>query len=151
MWKLKQELARSLGSSELDPESQVGRAVRMLRADLVDDLGGPDHISTAESILVDVAVRTHLILGAIDRWLLTQESLLVGNKVKKLQPVARERTALVDSLGRTLRTLGTKRKEGPALDLNTYLPARARTEVGNQARHPMRPGPRRPGRPAVTG
>jgi len=41
------------------------------RADLIADLGGTDEISTQQSALVDLAVKSKLLLDSIDNWLLT--------------------------------------------------------------------------------
>jgi len=43
---------------------------------LIEDLGGPDEISTQRSALIDLAVQSKLLLDSIDNWLLTQATLV---------------------------------------------------------------------------
>src|SRR2546422_775484 len=65
---------RALGPRVIDRRTRMGRALAAWRADLVRDLGGD--VTTAQTALVDLAVRTKLLLDSIDAWLLVQPSLV---------------------------------------------------------------------------
>ena len=92
----------------IDKRTVTGRALAKWRNDLIADLGGD--ISTQQSALVDLAVKSKLILDSIDAWLLIQPSLVNARK-KSLLPVVRERQALADGLARYLAQLGLHRQQ----------------------------------------
>ena len=73
----------------------MGRALAAWRADLARDLG--DDITTAQAALIDLAVRSKLLLDSIDAWLLAQPSVINVRK-RALLPVVMERAALVSQL-----------------------------------------------------
>jgi hypothetical protein len=58
----------------LDPQSPIGRALAEWRRDLTTDLGGPESITTAQAGMVELAVRTKLMLDTVDGFILTMES-----------------------------------------------------------------------------
>ena len=91
------------GNKAIDRRTMTGKALAKWRSDLIADLGG--NVSTQQSALIDLAVKSKLLLDSIDAWLLTQRSLVNARK-KALLPVVRERTALADSLARYLSMLG---------------------------------------------
>ena len=64
-----------LGSRVIPGNTKLGYALKKWRADLIADLGGADAISTQQSALVDLAVKSKLLLDSIDAWLLTQPTL----------------------------------------------------------------------------
>jgi hypothetical protein len=70
-----------------------------MRGQLIADLGGPDMISTQERSIVDLAVRTKLLLDSIDTWLLHQPSLINSRK-RNIHRAALERKQLADALAR---------------------------------------------------
>jgi hypothetical protein len=75
----------------------------------VADLGGEDSVSTQQNALINLAVKSKLLLDSIDAWLLTQPSLI--NKQKKaVYPVVLQRQQLADGLARYLAQLGLERK-----------------------------------------
>ncbi len=93
---------------------------------MIEDLGGREAISTQQEALVDLCVKSKLLLDSIDVWLLTQPSLI--NLFKQaLIPVVRERTQLADSLARCLGQLGLERKAKKVPPLDEYLAARYAT------------------------
>lgn len=102
---------RRLGSRAIDRRSRTGRALAAWRADLVRDLGGTP--TTAQLAIIELAVRTKLLLDSIDAWLLTQPSL-VDRRKRALLPVVRERQQLADALARYLGQLGLERRESVA-------------------------------------
>lgn len=97
------------GLAAIDGRSAVGRALSQWRADLIRDLGGQDTISTQQEALVDLAVKSKLLLDSVDVWLLQQPSL-VNKRKKSLLPVVRERQQLADGLARYLGQLGLEKK-----------------------------------------
>lgn len=108
LYTLKRAL-KERGLAAIDGRSVVGRALSQWRADLIRDLGGKDSISTQQEALVDLAVKSKLLLDSVDAWLLTQPSL-VNKRKKSLLPVVRERQQLADGLARYLGQLGLEKK-----------------------------------------
>lgn len=100
---------RGLGGRVVDRRTTLGKALTEWREELISDLGGTDAISAQELAVVDLAVRTKLLLESVDAWLLTQPSL-VNERTRALLPVVRERQQLADGLSRHLQTLGLKRR-----------------------------------------
>ena len=86
---------RALGTRGLDGRSTVAKQLAAWRADLIRDLGGD--VSTQEAAVIELAVRTKLLLDSVDAWLLVQPSL-VNQRKRALLPVVRERQALADAL-----------------------------------------------------
>ena len=86
---------RALGPRVVDRRTHMGRALAAWRADLARDLG--DDITTAQAALIDLAVRSKLLLDSIDAWLLAQPSVINVRK-RALLPVVMERAALVSQL-----------------------------------------------------
>ena len=109
---------RTLGPRTLDRRTALGKQLAAWRTDLIRDLGGDP--STAQLAVVDLAVRTRLMLDSIDAWLLVQPSL-VNLRKRALLPVVRERQQLGDALARYLGQIGLERREQPVADLATYL------------------------------
>ena len=99
---------------------EVGVALKAWKADLVADLGGEEAVSTQERAVVDMSVRTHLMLESVDRWLLQQPSL-VNKSRRQLFPVVLQRQQLADALARYMNQLGLKRRAKPVQSLTTYI------------------------------
>jgi hypothetical protein len=95
-----------LGSPALDGRSSLSYALKKWRRELVNDLGGDDNISTQQAALVDLTVKSKLLLDSIDAWLLTQPTLI--NKRKK--SLLLQRQTLADGLARYLAQLGLERR-----------------------------------------
>ncbi len=108
------------GLKAIDGRSSVGKALSAWRTSLIQDLGGQTAISTQQEALVDLAVKSKLLLDSIDTWLLTQKSLVNARK-KSLLPVVRERQQLADGLARYLAQLGLKRVPQETRDLAQLL------------------------------
>jgi hypothetical protein len=98
----------TIGNRAIDMRTITGRALAQWRKDLMQDLGGAEHVSTQQSAIVDLAVKSKLLLDSIDTWLLTQPSL-INKKKKALIPVVQQRQALADGLAKYLSQLGLKR------------------------------------------
>src|SRR6185295_20309091 len=54
-----------LGNRVIDRRTTLGKSLAKWRADLIEDLGGPDEISTQRSALIDLAVKSKLLLDSI--------------------------------------------------------------------------------------
>lgn len=101
---------------------KLGRVLWEWRQELVRDVGGEAAISTQQLAVIDLAVKTKLLLDSMDAWLLTQPSL-IDKRRRALLPVVRERQALADALARYMGLLGLERKTN-ALDLARALGGR---------------------------
>jgi hypothetical protein len=115
-----QRRVKERGLRAIDGRSAVGRALSQWRSDLIRDLGGEASVSTQQSALVDLAVKSKLLLDSIDGWLLQQRSLVNARK-RALLPVVRERTQLADSLAKYLTLLGLERRAKPLPTLQDLL------------------------------
>ncbi len=114
---------KTLGGRTIDRRTSLGKALTQWRADLIQDLGGESAISTQERALVDLSVRTKLMLDSIDAWVLGQPSLVNARK-RAVLPVVRERVQFADALAKYLAQLGLKRRAKQVPDLNDYLASR---------------------------
>src|SRR5437870_3364488 len=65
LYKLRNTV-RELGGRVIDGRTSIGKALGQWRAELIADLGGTDSVSTQEKALVDLAVRSKLMLDSID-------------------------------------------------------------------------------------
>ena len=115
---------RALGPRVIDRRTHMGRALAAWRADLMRDLGGD--VTTAQAALIDLAVRTRLLLDSIDAWLLAQPSVINVRK-RTLIPVVKERAALVSQLQSLLRDLGLERRTKPVETLRDFIAARSKS------------------------
>src|SRR5439155_184116 len=81
----------TLGKRALPPRSTaLGRALHEWRTSLIADLGGVDTISTQQLALVDLAVRTKLLVDSVDAYVLGMPSP-VNRQRRCLHPGVRER------------------------------------------------------------
>jgi hypothetical protein len=108
------------GDHVIDGRSRVARALDEFRDDLIRDLGGEEAVSQQQRVIVDLVVRTHLMVQSLDNYLLTLGSL-VNRRKRALWPVVRERTALADSLAKHLAMLGLEKKQPPEKKLHEYI------------------------------
>jgi hypothetical protein len=104
-------------------DTPLGQELQAWRASLIADLGGDP--STAQVALIDLAVRSKLMVDSVDAYLLEMQSL-VDKRHRRLWPVVRERQALVNALQAILRDLGLERRAKDAEAVETIL-ARLRT------------------------
>ncbi len=116
------QAVRVLGGRLIDRRTSVGKALDQWRRDLVADLGGGETISTQQAALIELAVRSKLLLDSIDAYLLALPTL-VNKRRKALLPVVRERQALADGLARYLTTLGLQRRQADVTDVVRELAA----------------------------
>jgi hypothetical protein len=126
-WAAKHALAR-FGKHVIDGRSRVAHALDEFRDELIADLGGPEAVSRQQRVLIDLAVKTYLMVQSIDNYILNLDHL-VQRKKKALWPIVRERTVLADSLARYMNMLGLARREKPVPSLEDYL-ASQQEQVG---------------------
>ena len=108
LMSMKNALIRSK-QVRLDMRFRTGRALVRWRLELVQDLGGEDAISTQQAALIELCVRSKLMIDTVDNWILSQDSL-VNKKKKSLLPVVVQRQSLADGLAKYLSMLGLERK-----------------------------------------
>jgi hypothetical protein len=89
---------------------------------LVADLGGEEVTSAMQRAVLEVAAKTYLFLESVDRFLLSQESL-VNKSRRQLFPVVLQRQQLADALARYMRDLGLERRTREIPALAEYLKA----------------------------
>ena len=121
------------GINPIDPNTKVGQSLIEWRDSIIADLGGTENISAMERSLLDVAIKTKLILDSVDAYLLAQPTL-VDKTRKILYAVVKDRTTLADSLVRQLNTLGLRRraKSVPSLtDVIAEIEASKAESAGN--------------------
>jgi hypothetical protein len=100
---------KSLGGRGIDQRTTLGKALTQWRKEVIEDLGGPEAVSTQKQALIDLAVGTKLLLDSIDTWLLKQPSL-VNARRRAVLPVVLQRQRLAESLARSLTQLGLERR-----------------------------------------
>jgi hypothetical protein len=133
---------RGLGSRVIDRRTTLGKTLAEWRQELIQDLGGPDAVSTQARAIIDLAVRTKLLLDSVDAWLLTQPSL-VNKRARALLPVVRERQQLADSLARYLTMLGLERRRRTLSFAQAIEAAPDLASVDNLASRRVRRTPKR--------
>ncbi len=111
---------KGLGGRVIDRRTTLGKALSRWRLNLIQDLGGEETISTQQEALIDLCVKSKLMLDSIDAWLLTQRSLINARK-RSLLPAVRERQQLADGLARYLGQLGLERRTKEVPSLTEYL------------------------------
>ena len=116
----------TIGNRLIDRRTITGRALAKWRTDLIHDLGGD--VSTQQDALIDLCVKSKLLLDSIDTWLLVQPSL-INHRKRALLPVVKERQQLADGLARYLAQLGLERRSKPAKTLEEILREDEETET----------------------
>jgi hypothetical protein len=115
---------KNLGSRVIDRRTSLGKALTQWRGEIVRDLGGDEAVSAQERAVLDLAVKTKLLLDSVDAWLLTQQSLINARK-RCLHPIVLQRLQLADALARYMNQLGMKRRAKEVTDLKSYLEERS--------------------------
>lgn len=105
----------------LEDVGPAGHALRAWRDDLIDDLGGPDRVGTAQRSIIETCCGTYLMLKHVDAWIL-KTGTLVNKRSRRLHPVIVQRMRLADSLAKHLSLLGLEKREVPN-DLRNYIGA----------------------------
>jgi len=116
---LKQAL-KVRGMNALDRRTSPVRLMESFRSELLVSLGGEDALSAQELALIEMVVRTKLLLDHCDSFLLGLPSV-INRKRRSFVPLVRERMQLQDSLARLLGQLGVARRQKPVPSLAEYL------------------------------
>ena len=103
------QAVNGLGNRLIDRRTVTGRALAQWKKELIIDLGGQGNISTQQSAIIDLVVKSKLLLDSIDAWLLAQDSL-INKRKRALLPAVIQRQQLGDALARYLAMLGLERK-----------------------------------------
>lgn len=111
---------RVLGGRAIDRRTALGRALEDWRYSIIQDLGGVDQTSTQQRQVIDLAVKTKLILDSIDAYLVKQPSL-VNHRKRIVLPVVLQRQQLADALARYMTQLGLEKKAKVIPALSDYL------------------------------
>jgi terminase large subunit-like protein len=98
---------RAVNLRKIDGRSQVGVALRRVRQDLLDHLGGEDQATVPERILCDEIAKLRVITSAIGTWLMERETLATPSG--ELLPAVEAHARLVNVLAKTLKQLGMRR------------------------------------------
>jgi hypothetical protein len=123
---------KALGSRAIDGRTTLGKALGQWRNELIADLGGPEAVSVQEHAVLDLAVKTKLLLDSIDAWLLVQPSL-VDKRRRSVLPVVLQRQTLADALARYMAQLGLKRRRETKTITPQDLQAQAIAEIKRRA------------------
>ncbi len=95
---------------QLDGRSRFAKAVKALRNDLLQDLGGSP--STQERLILDRAIYKTIRLSSF-------EAASMNDQASEKE--SREYLAMANSLRLDLQSLGLARREAPEEDLKTYI------------------------------
>jgi hypothetical protein len=118
--KVLKRAVKELGSRAIDRRTTVGKTLAQWRGDLIQDLGGSEKTSTQERAIIDLAVKTKLIVDSIDAYLVKQPSL-VNHRKRALLPVVVQRQQLADALAKYMTQLGLERRAKQLPSLTDYL------------------------------
>jgi hypothetical protein len=113
---------RTVRIDTIDNRSQVGVALRRLREELMDQIGGEGEVTPAQRILVEEAAKSRIIAAAVGEWILRQETLVRPDG--DLLPAVVQQSALVANLARLLTALGLERRGKQAQSLGDYIETR---------------------------
>ena len=122
-YALENALAKVGSDAWMDELGLPGEALRAWRQGLIDDLGGEDKVSTAQLALVDLAVRSYLMLEHIDRWVLSTQNI-VNKRDRKVFRIVLDRQRMADSLAKYLGMLGLEKRTLEGENLTDYIEAR---------------------------
>lgn len=120
-WAAKRALTR-FGCHALDGRTRIAKSVDELRASLVNDLGGPSALSRQREMLLNLTLRTHLLLESLDAFIFSMPSP-VNKRKRSVWPLIQQRQALADGLARYLSLLGLERLAKPAPTLQQFIVA----------------------------
>jgi hypothetical protein len=90
-------------------------ALRRVQESLTSQLGGPEMVSFAESLLIEQAAIKAVIVQAVGDWILRQECPVTDRGA--LLAVVMQHDVLQRGLAKLLETLGLERRAAPVLDI----------------------------------
>lgn len=99
---------------ELDKRKRTVRQLLAVRDDLISELGGTDHVTTQQRIIIENVARDVALRDTIDAYIFGLDSILKGyGKSKVAVPILKERDAVVKRLLAALTALGLERRARP--------------------------------------
>jgi hypothetical protein len=107
------------GQRVIDGRSALGRALADWRQEIVRDLGGAEQLSAQQHTVIDIVVRTKILLDGCDAYIMTTG--IVNKRKRAVHPIVIQRGQLAESLVRHLSMLGLKRKAQEVPSLQEYL------------------------------
>jgi hypothetical protein len=108
---------RTVQIDSIDRRSQVGVALKRMRDELLDQLGGD--VTPAQRYLIETAAKVRIIEMATADYILRQETLVTPEH--NMVPIVTKYLATVGRLTDLLQTLGLDRKTKDVPDLDSYL------------------------------
>jgi len=96
-----------LGNRALEGRSEAAKTLAEWRERLIADLGGD--VSTQQSAIIDLVIKSKIILDSIDVWLLSQKSI-INHRKRTLFPVVMQRQAIAAEFRAALKDLGLERR-----------------------------------------
>jgi hypothetical protein len=119
------------GLRAIDGRSALGVAIREFRASVINDLGGETGLSVQQLALLDMTVRTKLMLDSIDVFILSQPSI-VDKRRRSLLPIVRERASLANSFVEHMRVLGLEKRKPPVPTLAEIIAQHAKASEASK-------------------
>ncbi len=120
-----QRFVSEYGYRALDQRTAVAKELANWKAQLLEDLGGLENVSTARLELVDLAGTTRLLLSGLDMWLANRVARerpeAVAVVAFKAPSILKARGTMVRELRRLLSEIGLERRGPPPEDLTSYL------------------------------
>jgi hypothetical protein len=124
---------RPSGLYRTDPATQeLQAAAAELRAQIIADKGGLEAISTAERLMIDLAVEAAIKHQRVSAYLSTLPSL-VDKRRHRVWQVVLDTARLSDRLQSLLRDLGLGRRPKPIESLEQYLARKAEKIVNAES------------------
>lgn len=108
-------LDKILRANLLDKRTRTGRLLKRITEDLMEDAGGPTHVTHREKYLIQHTASLLLLIGTIEGWAFSQASV-IDEHGKMPAALGQHYIAYVNSLRLNLVALGLK-PERPAHDV----------------------------------
>jgi hypothetical protein len=115
----------------IDAGTSLGRTLAAWRRDLTADLGGAEHVSTQQAAMIELAVRTRLMLDSVDTFIVTMPSL-VNRRRSILFPIVAQRQSLARDLAHFLGSSAWSAGRRRPSTLATASPADTRYPSGHE-------------------
>jgi hypothetical protein len=111
------------GRSFIDLRSASGRNAVAIQVGLIADLGGLEHISTAQKVLVELVGRDLYLLDETDQRIVKacKEWPKLKNSPKGIATLYGYRVPIISSISRNLLALGLDKKPPPTKSLEEIL------------------------------
>jgi len=100
--------ALSRGLKVFDRRTPGARQLEKWIADVIEDLGGKERVSTQARTLVELTSRDWLLLCHVDAWLFAHSA--VNAKKRQLFSIVQHRDQIADRITRNLALLGLERR-----------------------------------------